>query len=153
MISCCYQCPVELRFWVEPLPSTRRTCSVLLNTTSWKRITGIDWKWRLPLMFTVEINWFYRKWPYKPAFSAFMCLCITENQSLWAFQSGRSISPVLLLKLKNDVVFINLLLSFQCHLVLSIISVFFLPKLNESFSPHQWLLFQKRYNDLIYRLW
>ena len=53
------------------------------------------------------------KWPYKPAFYAFMCLCITENESL------------LLLKLKNNVVFIDLVLSLQCHLVLPIISVFF----------------------------
>ena len=49
-------------------------------------------------MFTVEINWFHTKksvkWPYKPVFYAFMCLSITENQSLWAFQSDRLISPV-----------------------------------------------------------
>ena len=31
------------------------------------------------------------KWPFKPAFYAFMCLCITKNQSLWAFRSDRSI--------------------------------------------------------------
>ena len=53
------------------------------------------------------------KWPYKPAFYAFMCLCITENESL------------LLLKLKSNVVFIDLVLSLQCHLALPIISVFF----------------------------
>ena len=31
------------------------------------------------------------KWPYKLVFYAFMCLCVTENQSLWAFKSDRSI--------------------------------------------------------------
>ena len=65
------------------------------------------------------------KRPYKPAFYVFICLWITENQSLWAFQSDRSLPPVLQLKLENNVVFIDLILSFQCHLVLSIISVFF----------------------------
>ena len=65
------------------------------------------------------------KWPYKPAFYAFMCLCVTENQSLWAFQSDRSLPPVLLLNLENNVVFIDLIWSFRCRLVLSIISVFF----------------------------
>ena len=50
-------------------------------------------------MFTVEINWFHTektsvKWPYKPVFYAFMCFSITENQSLWAFQSDRVIPPV-----------------------------------------------------------
>ena len=76
-------------------------------------------------------------------FYAFMCLRITENQSLWTFQSDRSILPVLLLKLKNNVVFIDLILSFQCNLVLSIISDF-LPKLNESFSPHQCIALPKK---------
>ena len=83
------------------------------------------------------------KWPYKPAFYAFMCLCITENQSLWAFQSDRSIPPVSLLKLKNNVVFIDIILSFQCNLVLSIISIFF-AKLNESFSPHKCIALPKK---------
>ena len=64
------------------------------------------------------------KWPCKPAFYAFMCLCMRENQSLWAFQSDKSIPPGLLLKFKNNVIFIDLILSFQFHLVLSIVSVF-----------------------------
>ena len=34
------------------------------------------------------------KWPYKPVFYAFMVFSITENQSLWAFQSDRLIPPV-----------------------------------------------------------
>ena len=92
------------------------------------------------------------KWPYKPAFYAFMCLCITENQSLWAFQSDRTIPPVLILKLKNNVVFIDLILSFQCHLVVSIISGFFYRNLMNHSVLTNALLFQKRYNDLIYRL-
>ena len=61
------------------------------------------------------------KWSYKLAFHAFMCLSITENYSVLAYQSDRLIPPVLLLKLENNVVY---------HLS-------FLPKLNESSSPHQ----------------
>ena len=49
-------------------------------------------------MVTVEINWFHTKksvkWPYKSVFYAFMCFSITENQSLWSFQSDRLIPPV-----------------------------------------------------------
>ena len=75
------------------------------------------------------------KWPYKPAFYAFMCLCITENQSLWAFQSDRSIPPVLLLKVENNIDFIDLILSFQCHIVLSIISVFYHNLMSIQSSP------------------
>ena len=78
------------------------------------------------------------KCPYKPAFYTFMCLCITENQSLWTFQSDRLEN-----KLENNVVFIDLVLSFKCHLVLPIISVF-LPKLNESLSPYQYIAIPKK---------
>ena len=49
-------------------------------------------------MFTVEMNWFHAakvsKGAHKPFFYAFMRLCITENQSLWAFQNHRFIPPV-----------------------------------------------------------
>ena len=49
-------------------------------------------------MFTMEINWVRTKkavkWPYKPVFYALMCFSITENQSLWAFQSDRIIPSV-----------------------------------------------------------
>ena len=86
------------------------------------------------------------KWLYKPAFYVFMCLYITENQSLWAVQSDRSIPPVSLLKLENNVFFIDLILSFQCHLVLSIISVFYQNLMSHSVFTNA-LLFQKRYND------
>ena len=52
-----------------------------------------------PLMFAVEINWFHTKKISKvtlqTSFYAFMCFSITENQSLWAFQSNRLIPPVL----------------------------------------------------------
>ena len=34
------------------------------------------------------------KWSYKPAFYAFTCFSITENQSLWPFQSDRLIPLV-----------------------------------------------------------
>ena len=89
----------RIAFCVGPLPCTGRRPSVLSNTPSWNRITGLVSKWRLPLMFTVEINWFHTKksvkWPYKQGFYAFMCFSITENQSLWAFQSNRLIPPVL----------------------------------------------------------
>ena len=56
-------------------------------------------------MFTVEMNWFHRekvsKVALKPVFYVFMCLCLTENQSLWAFQSNRFIPPVCLFKLQK----------------------------------------------------
>ena len=56
-------------------------------------------------MFTVELNCFHAekvsKVAHKPLFYAFMRLCITENQSLWAFQSDRFIPPVFLLKLQK----------------------------------------------------
>ena len=56
-------------------------------------------------MFTVEMNWFHRekvsKVALKPVFYVFMRLCITENQSLWAFQSNRFIPPVFLFKLQK----------------------------------------------------
>ena len=59
-------------FWVEPLTCTGRRPSVLSNTPSWNRITGLVAKSRLPLMFTVEIYWFHTKksvkWPYKLVF-------------------------------------------------------------------------------------
>ena len=50
-------------------------------------------------MFTVEINWFHTKKVSKVVlqssfFYPFMCFSITENQSLWAFQSDRLIPPV-----------------------------------------------------------
>ena len=71
-------------FWVETC--TGRRPSVLSNTLSWNRITGLAAKWKLSLMFTVEINWFHTKksvkWPYKQGFYAFMCFSITENQSV-----------------------------------------------------------------------
>ena len=88
----------KIVFWVEPLPCTGKMSSVLSNTPSWNRITWLVAKWRLSLMFTVEINWFHTKksvkWPYKPVFYAFLCFSITENQSLCAFQSDRLIPPV-----------------------------------------------------------
>ena len=97
-ISCCYQCSIELWFWFEALPCTGRRSSVLSNTPSWNRITGLVSKWRFPLMFIVGINWFHAKksvkWPYKPIFYALICFCITENQSLWASKSDRLIPPV-----------------------------------------------------------
>ena len=72
----CYQLLLSIFcrivFWVEPLPCTGRRPSVLSNTPSWNRITGLVAKSRLPLMFTVETNWFHTKmpvkWPYKLAF-------------------------------------------------------------------------------------
>ena len=72
-------------FWIEPLPCTGRRPSVLSNTPSWNRIIGLVAKWRLSLMFTVEINWFHSKksvkWPYKPVFHAFMCFRILYHGS------------------------------------------------------------------------
>ena len=57
------------------------------------------------MMFTVEMNWFHAEKVSKVAHKLFlyalMRLYITENQSLWAFQSGRFISPVFLLKLQK----------------------------------------------------
>ena len=54
---------------------------------------------KLSLRFAVEINWFHTKKISKvtlqTSFYAFMCFSITENQSLWAFQSNRLIPPVL----------------------------------------------------------
>ena len=75
-----------LWFWVEPLPCTGRSPSVLWNTPSWNRITGLASKWRLPIMFTIEINWFHTKrsvkWPYKPVFYAFMCFSLYNRKSI-----------------------------------------------------------------------
>ena len=80
----CYQCFIDLRFWVEPLCCTRRSPSVLPNTPSWNRIAGLVSKWRLPLRFTVEIYWFYIKklvkWPYKPVFYTLMCFSIYNKK-------------------------------------------------------------------------
>ena len=72
------------------------------------------------------------KWPYKSAFYAFM-------------HNRKSVS-VDTPKLEHNVVVIGLILSFQCHLVLSIISVFCQNLISYSVLINA-LLFQKRYND------
>ena len=107
-------------FWVEPLSCTGRKPSVLSDTPSWNRITGLVAKWRLSLMFTVEIKWFHTKksveWSDKPVFYSFMCFSIIENQSPWAFQSDRIIPPIphtpAIKFSKMMQFFLNLMLSF-----------------------------------------
>ena len=71
-------------------------------------------------MFTVEIKGFDTKksveWSDKPVFYSFMCFSIIENQSPWAFQSDRLISPVphtpAIKFSKMMQFFLNLMLSF-----------------------------------------
>ena len=65
-----------------------------------------------------------------------MCLCITENQ-----KSDKSIPPVLLLKLENNVVFIDLFISVSSS---AVYHHSFLSKLNELFSPHQCIALPKK---------
>ena len=67
----------KIVFWVEPLPCTGKMSSVLSNTPSWNRITWLVAKWRLSLMFTVEINWFHTKKISKVALqTSFLCILV-----------------------------------------------------------------------------
>ena len=77
-------CRIVILSWTSTLQRNRRP-SKLSNTSFWNRITGPVSKCRLPLMFTVKINWFHTKKSvkllYKPAFYAFLCFSITKSFS------------------------------------------------------------------------